>query len=100
MSEARKKLDEIKAMSAKRDGLLEELDHTLTIQDMIPTAFDHGRVSIKWMVGMAPYPSRDQEIKGGVLIDGRGEAHPLPSDAAKRLGVTAQDMKEEWRVSR
>lgn len=98
MNEARKKLDEIKALSAKRDGLLEELDHALTIQDMIPTAFDHGSVRIKWMVGGRSGDS--QEIKSGVLIDGNGLEHPLPSDAAERLGVTAQDLKEEWRVSR
>jgi hypothetical protein len=100
MSEARKKLAEIKAMSAKRDELLTELDHALKIQEMIPTAFDNGSVRIKWLVGMAPYPSRDQEIKGGTLIDGNGLEHPLPADAAERLGVTAQDMKEEWKVSR
>jgi len=98
MSAARNKLAEIKALSAKRDELLTELDHALMIQEMIPTAFDHGSIRIKWLVGAAPYPSQGRAIKSGVLIDGNGLEYPLPAGAAERLGVTAQDMKEEWRV--
>ena len=88
MSEARKKLAEIKDMSKERDGLLEELDHSLKIQEMIPTAFDHGSVSIRW-IGTQ---HGERITLRGVLIDGNGDEHPLPNDAAERLGVRAEDL--------
>ena len=91
MSEARKKLAEIKAMNAKRDELLEELDHALKIQEMVPTAFDHGPVSIKW--SGTRYGERTV-LRGG-LIDGNGDEHPLPDDAAERLSVCAEDLTPE-----
>ena len=100
MTEEQELLAQIQAKRDECDALYRELDQSLEIKAMIPTAFDHGSVRIKWFVGMAPYPSREREIKSGVLIDGNGVEHPLPADAAERLGVTAQDMKEEWKVSR
>ena len=88
MNEARKKVAEIKALSAKRDGMLEELDHALKIQEMIPTAFDHGSVSIRW----SGTQHGERITLRGVLIDGNGDEHPLPDDAAERLSVCAEDL--------
>ena len=88
MSEARNKLDEIKAMNDKRDELLTELDHTVTIQEMIPTAFDHGSARIRW----TSINAGGVRVLRGTLIDGNGLELPLPGDAAERLGVRAEDL--------
>ena len=88
MSEAQEVHAEILAKRKEIDAIELELAQSLVIQEMIPNAFDHGRVSIKW------YGTQhgDRITLRGVLIDGNGDEHPLPDDAAQRLSVCAEDL--------
>ena len=75
---------EILAKRKEIDAIELELAQSLVIQEMIPTAFDHGRVRIKWTSAL--------EGLRGTVIDGNGDEHPLPDDAAARLSVCAEDL--------
>ncbi len=88
MSEAQEVHAEILAKRKEIDAIELELAQSLVIQEMIPTAFDHGRVRIKW----SGYRHGERITLRGVLIDGNGDEHPLPDDAAQRLSVCAEDL--------
>tara|TARA_R100001143_G_C3324305_1_gene116311 strand:+ start:676 stop:963 length:288 start_codon:yes stop_codon:yes gene_type:complete len=88
MSEAQEIHAQILANRKEIDAIELELAHALAIQEMIPTAFDQGSVSIRW----SGYRHGERVVLRGVLIDGNGDEHPLPDDAAQRLSVCAKDL--------
>ena len=88
MSKAQEIHAKILAKRKEIDAAELELAHALEIQAMIPTAFDHGSVSIRW----SGYRHGERVVLRGVLIDGNGDEHPLPDDAAERLSVRAENL--------
>ena len=86
LSKSDKIISSIRDMVAKQDKLYEELAFSMTIEDMVPAAFEHGSIQLKWI-------THNREIIGGELTDGNGIVWVLPNDAASRLGVTIEDLE-------
>ena len=90
----RDQLAKLDALREKQSTEYANLRRSLAIAELVPGAFDHGSVRIRWVARMAPHPSREQVLRG-TLIAGNGTEHRLPENAAEVLGVTPDNLTRE-----
>lgn len=74
---ARRTLAELRALEAKKDKLLAEVERSLAIMQLWPDAFKQGAVKSAW-VGVAPSYFRKQDDRRLRITDGAGTVKEFP----------------------
>ena len=91
-------LDTIKAKQEQAAALTAAFNNSLHIQTIWPDAFHNGQsCTLKTVVSMAPYPSRDYQVKRAALVRSDGVEYEITLEQYRTLSGGSFDLSKGFK---